>query len=48
MVEYEKAKSNLTEDKNTIQLVTGSNVKKLQNEVEDYKGRLKLMESARN
>ena len=37
MIEYEKAKSNLTEDKNTVTLVANTNVKNLEREIESLK-----------
>lgn len=37
MIDYEKAKSNLTEDKNTVTLVANTNVKNLEKEIESLK-----------
>jgi hypothetical protein len=48
MIEYEKQKSNMTEDINSKALVDNTNNKKLLKDVEMYKDRLKLMETSRN
>ena len=48
MIDYEKQKSNMSEDINSKALVDNTNSKKLQKDIEMYKDRLKLMETSRN
>lgn len=48
MIDYEKQKSNQSEDINSKALVDNTNSKKLAKDIEMYKDRLKLMETSRN